>query len=89
MKLKFEGKFYRGTDEVLHKSVVVANGAVVEVSDKKAAQLLKDYPGQWKPVDEKAQEPEPVRATENAAPAVEPEPQKPAQHKKTGKKHKG
>lgn len=49
MKMKFTGKEYRGVDGTL--TVHAFNGQVVEVSPRKAAQLLADFGHEWKAVD--------------------------------------
>lgn len=39
--LKFSGDYYHGD------GLMARNGDTVKVSDKKAAQLLRDFPDQW------------------------------------------
>lgn len=51
VKLKFTGKRYAGFDPVSGKNVDAQTGMVVEVSLEKAAQLLKDFAGQWEYAD--------------------------------------
>lgn len=45
MKMKFTGTQYRGMDG--NKTMIVATGQEVEVSDEKSKQLLRDYPSTW------------------------------------------
>lgn len=45
MQLKFTGREYRGQDE--GKTIVALTGQVVEVSEAKSKQLLKDFPMHW------------------------------------------
>ncbi len=42
-RLKFLGDYYRGD------GITARRGDTVEVSEEKASQLLKDFPGDWKP----------------------------------------
>lgn len=50
--LKYLGsKVYRGIDPKVGCVVVVAPGGQVAVSEAKAAQLMRDFPGQWETVE--------------------------------------
>lgn len=66
MKLEFlkEVGVYRGNDPATKKSVTARKGVVVEVSDEKAAQLLKDFPKDWKKVADGVKENPPVAVPE-------------------------
>lgn len=73
MKLFFWGKKskeYRGWDIVNDKNVHVKQGSAIEVSDVKAQQLLKDYPGEFEIVpgeeNQATQVEEPVAEQEQA-----------------------
>jgi len=62
MKLEFlqEVGVYRGNDPATKKSVTARKGVVVDVSEEKAAQLLKDFPKDWKKVSDDVKENPPV-----------------------------
>lgn len=50
-KLKFLGKTYNGYNDS-GRELYAATGDVVPVGDAKAAQLLKDFPGEWEEITE-------------------------------------
>lgn len=76
MKLRFSGKEYRGADPITGKDIVARAGDEIELSDHKAAQLLKDYPKHWvKP--EEASAPIQESPTITSAPTAHLEPQAP------------
>jgi hypothetical protein len=51
VKLRHTGPGYRGFDSGRRALLEVRPGGVVEVSDKKAEQLLSDFPGQWEIIE--------------------------------------
>ncbi len=75
IKLKFNGKAYSGMDPENNFVIRVTNGSVIEVSNTKAEQLLKDFPKDWSKVDgTKTKETEQMAETiEEAIEEVEPE----------------
>lgn len=57
-RIRFIGDFYSGYDPGRKKSLLIKEKGVVEVSDKKADQLLRDFPHEfkelsWRPLVEK------------------------------------
>lgn len=71
MKIEFKGKQYRGYDG--GKNLSLNGPGLVDVSDAKGEQLLKDYPKQWFRVGEApAKKEEPVQTIATISP---PEPE--------------
>jgi hypothetical protein len=60
-QLKNVGKEYSGYDPDYKRPVYAPEGATVEVSETKAAQLLTDFPGNWEAVGVKVEEATPPR----------------------------
>jgi len=72
-RLKFEGPGqYSGLDSEMKRNIIAKPGDVFDLSEAKAAQLLKDYPNQWKK-EGAAAEPK-----KSEAPVKTPEPVKAA-----------
>jgi len=91
--LKYEGNGYRGRDQVTGQEIVCTNGKSVAVSAEKAAQLLKDYPKNFKRADaEGAADPKQEQKVTTPEPAepkqTEPEPAKQEEHKPAATKAK-
>jgi len=56
VKLRYSGTWYQGWDSGQDALLKALPGTTVEVSEEKASQLLKDFPGQWETVGERTYE---------------------------------